>query len=96
MKNYKNPNKVLDEVIELVQLKEMYIELKQKYDEMISGKRPVISPYHDDAYLTQEMEYVARKELEERISKAQDFIRNESYLNDTEIDELCEILEGDK
>lgn len=67
MKNYRNPNKLLDEVIELVQLKEMYRELQQKYKEAI-----------------------------ERISKAQDFIRNESYLNDTEIDELCEILEGDK
>ena len=65
MKNYRNPNKLLDEVIELVQLKEMYRELQQKYKEAI-----------------------------ERISKAQDFIRNESYLNDTEIDELCEILEG--
>lgn len=36
------------------------------------------------------------EKLKERISKAQDFIRNESYLNDSEIDELCEILEGDK
>ena len=35
-------------------------------------------------------------ELETRLCKAQDFIRNESYLNDAEIDELCEILEGDK
>ena len=67
MKNYRNPNKVLDEVIELVQLKEMYGELQQKYKDAIK-----------------------------RISEAQDFIRNESYLNDAEIDELCEILEGDK
>lgn len=67
MKNYRNPNKMLDEVIELVQLKEMYGELQQKYKDAIK-----------------------------RISKAQDFIRNESYLNDAEIDELCEILEGDK
>ena len=36
------------------------------------------------------------EQLKERISKAQDFIRNKSYLNDAEIDELCEILEGDK
>jgi hypothetical protein len=36
------------------------------------------------------------QELNQRINKAQDFIRNESYLNDSEIDELCEILEGDK
>lgn len=45
-------------------------------------------------YLVEQIDY--SHELRERIYKAQDFIRNESYLNDAEIDELCEILEGDK
>ena len=35
------------------------------------------------------------KRLKERIDKAQDFIREESYLNDAEIDEVAKILEGD-
>lgn len=35
------------------------------------------------------------QQLKERITKAQDFIRNESSLNDAEIDELAMILEGD-
>lgn len=34
-------------------------------------------------------------ELKQRIAKAQEFIRNESSLNDAEIDELAMILEGD-
>ena len=35
------------------------------------------------------------KKLQDRIDKAQDLIRNETSLNDSEIDELSMILEGD-
>lgn len=34
------------------------------------------------------------KQLKEVIDKAQDFIRNEAYLNDSEIDQLAEILDS--
>lgn len=39
-------------------------ELKKQLEEVKSRNRPVIGPYHADGYITQEMEYQARKRLE--------------------------------
>lgn len=87
-------------------------ELIQEYKDISKTNKPKIAPYHGDMFIDVEMEYLMRKELEQRIDKAIDYIRDcckmdskiinlhydyaQKEMSMDEVDGLLEILKGEQ
>lgn len=64
-------------------------KLKKQLEELMTGKRPIISPYHGDAYITREMEYQERKRLEKQQQKFINWLKRKLFILSDEMVKLA-------
>ena len=80
-------------------------ELIQEYEDISKTNKPKIAPYYGDMFIDVEMEYLMRKELQQRIDKAIEYIEEEwIFYEDAKTgtgealvnrDKVLEILKGE-
>lgn len=64
-------------------------KLKKQLEELMTGKRPIISSYHSDAYITHEMEYQERKRLEKQQQKFINWLKRKLFILSDEMVKLA-------
>ena len=75
------------------------LELIEEYKDISKTNKPKIAPYYGDMFIDVEMEYLMRKDLQQRIDKAIEFLDKVREENGNEIGQvnyetLIEILGG--
>lgn len=75
-------------------------ELIQEYKDISKTNKPKIAPYCGDMFIDVEMEYLMRKDLQQRIDKAIKILQDSSSYDDSDFEgmkfqnDLLEILRG--
>ena len=57
-------------------------ELASKYNDISTSEKPKIPKYHGDMFIDVEQEYLMRKDFQQRIDKAIEYIENVKIMNE--------------